>query len=400
MLGMKIFKNIFIAILCITIFSFFVNNVFAADVNIISRETITMDETLSAQSDIYSLPQKIYITQITGFNENLFNDSQEWIKLLYYYSVTRLGLNDIPFNYLIDRSGNIYEGSKGGTGVNPGLKNGENVVLIGIMDNNMSLSPRASTSLASLAELLSYRYGIKDSEWKVVDLRLEQQESSLSLVTFSDSKSVVINSITNALESVEWSNTEHLGYKGKILSVEYDKEVEIGQKLNVKVEIKNENDFTWFGDLTYIYISTLDSVESPHAINKVWESFSKPTYLKSMYITPGESAELQFQMEAKSKPGEYKQSFYFMKSAENIVEGSTFDVVFNITKGNNKLIEVVSPEFGYVNIRECRWYTCKVLEAANEGDVFIYTLQEEGWYQIKFGESGVGWIYQKYAKEI
>ena len=81
-----------------------------------------MDETLSVQMDIYSLPQKIYISQLEGYNKEFLGKPNEWIKALYYYSVTRLGLNDIPYNYLIDKSGNIYEGARGGEG-----EGGENV---------------------------------------------------------------------------------------------------------------------------------------------------------------------------------------------------------------------------------------------------------------------------------
>ncbi len=359
-----------------------------------------MDETLSVQSEIYSYPQKIFISQLEGFNENLSDKSDEWIKLLYYYCVTRLGLNDIPYNYLIDKSGNIFQGAKGGEGINPSLEGGNNVVLIGIMDNNQSLSPRLSSSLNFLVENLSYKYGIKSSSWDFVKLNLTRNENAVSFVTASSFDNSIKSSISNSLSNVNWSDTEHLEYKGSIESIEYPKEVEIGSRFEVKVKIKNENDFTWFGDLSYIYISTVDSVESPHAINQLWESFSKPTHIQNATIKPGQSGEVIFKMDAKSSPGVYKQSFYFMKSQEIVVEGTSFDVEFTIIKGDKKLIQLISPEFGFVNIRECRWYSCKVLEVANDGQVYITTGKEEGWYIVTFGEGQTGWVYQKYAKEI
>jgi len=395
---MRFPKYLFTILLSFFILLILSQTVFAVD--IVKREDIGMDETLSVQMDIYSLPQKIYISQLEGYNKEFLGKPNEWIKALYYYSVTRLGLNDIPYNYLIDKSGNIYEGARGGEGINPGLEGGQNVVLIGIMDNNTTLAPRTSEALNSLVQELSYKYGIKNTNWEFVELKLKKSSDKVSYMTYSVSTGELRSSIVSSLAEVQWSDSEHLKYKGSIVSVDYAKEVEVGNRLDVKVKIKNENDFIWFGDLSYIYVSTVDSKETPHAINMEWESFSKPTHLQNVNVKPGETVEVTFQMEAKSKPGEYKESFYFMKSADNIIEGSNFDVEFTITRGNNKLIQLTSPEFGYVNIRECRWYSCKVLEVADEGWVYAIIKKEEGWYQIKFGKDQTGWVYQKYAKEI
>lgn len=392
---LKYLKYIFYSLILVLSFS---SSIYAID--IVKRDDMGFDDTLSEQSDLYSLPQKIFVSQLSGFSKDLNDDSQAWIKQIYYYSITRLKLNDIPYNYLIDRSGNIYEGAKGGIGVNPGLQGGEGVVLIGIMDDSTTLSPRAYSSLASFVEELSYKYGIKKGNWDFVDLKITKTQDSISYLTYSNSQKALRNSVSSALDEVQWSNTENQKYKGSVVSVENEKEIEIGKKLSVKVKIKNENDFTWFGGSTYIYVSTKDSIDSPHAINGVWESFSKPTYIKSTYIKAGDTGEVTFELNAKSKPGTYKESYYFMKSVENIVEGSEFDVEFSIVKGNNKLIEIVSPEYGFVNIRECRWYSCAKIEVANEGDVFITTKKEEGWYEIQFNDGVKGWVYQKYAKEI
>jgi len=369
-------------------------------IEVLEREELNIDEALSEDVSIFSFPRKIYITQIDNFNKELNNNPEEWVRLLYYFSITRLNLNDIPYNYLIDRGGNVYEGARGGIGVNPGLQGGDNVVLIGIMDNSPSLSPRAASSLVSFVEDLSYKYGIKKGDWEFVDLRIKKSENALSYLTYTVSQRALRNSVTTALNDVEWSSSENLKYKGSIVSVENEKEIEIGKRLSVKVTIKNENDFTWFGDQTYIYVSTKDSIESPHAINLTWESFSKPTHIKTTYIKPGETAEVTFELEAKSRPNSYTESFLFMKSSENTVEGSEFNVEFKIVKGNNKIVQIVSPEYGFVNIRECRWYSCKKVEVANEGQVFVTTNKEDGWYEILYNNGNKGWVYQKYAKEI
>jgi len=369
-------------------------------IEVIGREEISIDESLSEEVEVFSSPQKIYISQIKGFNSELSNDSKEWVQLLYYHSITRLNLNDIPYNYLIDQSGNIYEGARGGVGVNPGLEGGDNVILIGIMDERSSLSPRTYSSLKEFVEELSYKYGIKEGNWDFIDLKLKSSEDGFSYLVPKQSKNPLKQSISTFFEDIEWSSREHLDYKGSVVSVDYEKEVIIGNKLTVKVVVKNENDFAWFSSPNYIYISTKDSKESIHAINSEWESFSKPTYIKSEVVKAGDTVEISFEMLAKSKPGKYKESFYLMKSSDIVVDASSFDVEFSIVKGSNKIIEIVSPEYGFVNIRECRWYSCKKVEVANEGDVFITTKKEEGWYEILYGDNNKGWIYQKYAREL
>ncbi|HBB64804.1 MAG: hypothetical protein UR34_C0002G0076 [candidate division WS6 bacterium GW2011_GWC1_33_20] len=395
---MKILRYTTTLILLTIFFSFLTKDSYA--VEIISRESMKMDNTLSEQVDVFSLPQKIYIAQVEGYNRELNDNPQQWVKLLYYFSVTRLNLNDIPYNYLIDSSGNVYEGAKGGFGVNPGLENGDNVILIGIMDDSPSLSPRASSTLKEFVEETSYKYGIKQGSWEFVDLKIKNNVDSFSYITATPSQKSLRSSLVSSLEEVVWSDTEHLSYKGSIESVEYTKDVVIGQTLKVKVKIRNESDFTWFGEPNYIYISTKDSVESQFAINSVWESFSKPTHIPQKAIKVGDIAEVNFELLAKSRPNTYKESFLFMKSEENVIENSAFDVEFNIIAGENKLVEMISPEFGFVNIRECRWYSCAKVEVANEGDVFITTNKVDGWYEILYQGDKKGWVYQKYAREL
>ena len=367
---------------------------------ITSREDLNLDDTLSEDQSLFTQPQKVYITQVESLNKELKNDSRAWIRSIYYYSITRLKLNDIPFNYLVDSSGNVFEGTRGGPGANPGLQGGDNIVLIGILDSSSTLTPRAESSIIELVETLSYKYGIKEGSWDYVDLQIAMNEGERSYLTYTSSTSSISQSISQAISSVRWSTEEHLEYKASIVGVEYPKEIEVGKQLPVKVTIKNENDFTWFSDTKYIYISTADSSESAYSINSVWQSFSRPTYIQEKYVKPGESVEVQFNMLGKSKPGEYKEEFVFIKDSASAFKDSNFEVSFNIIAGENKLVQVVSPQYGFVNIRECRWYSCEKIEIANDGDVFIMNKKEEGWYEIYFNEGNLGWVSQTYMREL
>jgi len=375
-----------------------ITTVFAQEIT--GKRNLSYDNTLVYQNTYtYSQPSDIYITQVKGFEDKLANNPDSWVKLLYYYSITQLKLPDIPYNYLLGEGGEIYEGKQGGAGVTPNMKGGDNVVLIGYLSNKSSLTPRASEGLKDLVQSLSYKYGIKSS-WKVVDLSIETSKESLSILNASNVNNLFSDSVSQTMNNVKWSDTEHLEYKASITSVEYPKEVTIGENFNVKVVIKNENDFPWFGDKNYIYISTKESKDSQFAINAVWDSFSKPGHIQTAFVRPGESVEVTFSMLPKSLPGDYKESFNIMKSEDLIFQSSDFDVEFKIVAGNKKLVQINSPEYGFVNIRECRWSSCNKLDVANDKEVFINTKEEEGWYEIEYGEGKTGWVYQKYIKKL
>lgn len=395
---MKILRPLQITILSTVILILFSSISYAMD--IVGRDSIKLDDALAEKEILFSQPRKIYITQVNSKNRNIKNDTKAWIRSIYYYSITRLKLNDIPYNYLIDKSGNVFEVSKGGAGANPGLEAGDNIVLIGILDSNTVLTPRTESSLVDLVETLSYRYGIKQNAWDFVNLKIVTNENERSFLRAESSKTSTLQSISQALAKVRWSDKEHLDYKASIEKVEYSQEVEVGQKLEVKVTIKNENDFPWFGDVAYIYVSTKDAQESPYAINSVWESFSRPTYIKERVVKPGDTTEVTFSLIGKSHPGEYKEVFVLTKDETGVFQGSEFEVVFKIVAGDKKLVEVVSPQYGFVNIRECRWFSCRKIEVANHGDVFIMNKKEEGWYEIIFNESELGWVTQQYIREL
>jgi hypothetical protein len=381
----------------LTILFGFVKQSNALDIR--SRELLKLDNTLVQQDGItYSQPTKIYITEVKGYQSKLINDPMSWIKLLYYYSITELKLNDIPYNYLLTEGGDIYEGKLGGVGANTGIADGNNIVLIGYMSSKGMITPRAISSLESIINDITYKYGVKNVTLDTVDLKIVKTENAPSVLQIEPIKNTITSEISNI--NIEGSGTEHLAYKASIVSVEYPKEVVIGEKLNIKVKIKNENDFTWFADTNYIYISTVDNKESLFSVNGIWDSFSKPMHIDKDFIKAGEELEITFDLLAKNIPGDYKESFNIMKAENLIFENSSFDVEFKVIAGEHKLLQISSPEYGFVNIRECRWYSCKKIEVANEGEVYVIVKEEEGWYEIEYGEGITGWIYQKYAKPL
>jgi hypothetical protein len=371
--------------------------VFASTINTIADQKF--DETISDQTQTkYVTPTTIYISQITTSSSELQKNSSLWVKALYYYSITRLHFADIPYNYLIDTNGNVYQGRSGGVGANPELKEGQGSILIGYLSNDPVLTNRAALSIRSLADTLSSTWGIPNLS--VVKFSIVQQEGQLTKLVPEEFNGEFKQSVLDAFSGWTGYTAEKLQYKAKIEEVTYNKEVVIGSKLHVTVKIKNLNDFTWLTDKNPIYISTKDVKQSKFAINGVWDSFTKPTHVSDQAIKPGETATFEFDLSAQIAPGEASEKFVVQKFDAQPFAETEFEVKFNIVKGDKTLVQVASSEYGFANIRECQWYSCKIIDTVDNGVVYILLAEENGWMKIQYTENTVGWVFSRYMKKI
>jgi len=357
------------------------------------------DTSISDQTNVeYKTPNVIYISQITTNSPQLSDNPSLWVKALYYYSITRLHFADIPFNFLVDSSGQIYEGKSGGIGANPEIENDTGSILIGYLSNNPILSNRASSTIYELVDNISSKYGIQSIQAK--SLKISSSEGQLAKFQISDATGDFNQSVSELFQSWQGYTTSNLSYKAQIEDVTYEPEVSIGSRLHISVKVTNMNDFAWLTDAHPIYISTADGNDSGFAINGVWDSFSKPTHIENKAVKPGESVTLEFDLFARTTPGEASQSFVLARNNETIFADSSFKLKFNIVKGDKTLVQVASSEYGFANIRNCQWYSCKILDSVDNGTVFILLSEENGWMQIQYSEDTVGWVFSRYMKKI
>jgi hypothetical protein len=344
----------------------------------------------------YEEPKKLLFTQIKGNYDILPLNPEEYLNTIYYYCITKLKLGNIPYHYIVDESGNIYK-----TQTYDAIKLLDQAyIVVGYLSNNGQLSNKASTEVFNLTDDLSYKYGL--TEYEIFGYSIKETEETFSQIQLQEPNSLFKESINSTLENWSGYKEEHLEYDVNIENVEHAESVEIGKQLEVKVTIKNNNDFIWTSDRYPMYISVKDSQESPFAVNEVWDSFSKPTHLASEeYILPGQTAEFTFSLHPKVEPGEYSETFNILKFADRSFENSEFTVEFTVTRGEGTIVRIDSPEYGFVNIRNCRRFSCDKVDVVNDGEVYpVVEYHESCWYKIKYGEEKEGWFYCPFAEEI
>ncbi len=388
--------NIKSILITIILLSLFLTPVFAMK----TREELVIDEALADKTNIkYSQPTNIYIVPIklpaTVFNDDIKSLYNE----IYYYSITRLGYADIPFNYIVDESGNVIEGKYGGLGAIAEIEEDKGGVLIAYISKNTELSNLGSDALKSLISSISYDYGVSKKSISVMSLKAVKKEGNTTksrLTKLNNPFSDSINNLVNGLKLYEKPNQK---LKGEIISINYPKSAKIGEKIQVELIIKNVDKFPWFTNRDYIYVSTLKDRDSKFAVNGEWESFSKPTAISNKTVLPGEQVTLVFQLSAMQLPGKYSEKFVVKRLPNNVLDNTEFQIDFTIDKGNTKLIKVNIPG-GFLNVRECPGPGCNPIGRVNHNQILIMKEKSNGWYKIQYSDNKDGWIYGPYVIEL
>lgn len=368
-----------------------------------SRDSLNFDETLSNQlTTEYAYPEKILITQITTDAIAITAETEGWIDQLYYYMITRQGFADIPYNHLIDRQGNIYEGRKGYEGVVPELAELEGAFLIGYLSNSTDMPLPAKQALQEFIEEMSYKYGIQNENVRVVDLTIAEKEgeNKLSKLNYTESDSQLALTIKQVVASAELSPESHLVYTVEMGEIEQNKTTKIGEKIPVEFTITNTGETPWYTTNDFIYVTTANGEDSKFAVNGVWDGFDTPTHIEGQTVFPDESIDVTFDLQAMIEPGGYSEEFKLTRLNGTIQGDTEFIVKFTIEKGDARLLQIDETPTGNLNVRETPGLSGVIMGQVDEGKTFLIVESTTGWYKIQYTDEKQGWVSATYATEL
>ena len=389
-------KNIFLLII---LFLFSASLVVAeTNFSFTSRKNLNLDESLTPDIEInYHRPQQILVFHIKPSHSYLLNDTTTWMRLFHYYITTRLEFPDMPFNYLIDRSGNIYEAIEGSEGRTSYIQGEEGSVVVAYLSESADFSPSVRRGFKSLIESYSYRFGISKDRVRSVDFVVS---SDSELPFYKESESIFEQSFLSMIDGFEYSDTMNLRLSGEIVDVEYDESIQSGERLGVSLILKNTDSFSWYLDEGMVFLSTVDGEESPFAINQDWDSFSKPLSLESQTVLPEGEVEVSFELGTETiLPGNYEVEFRFVVLPDADVAGSQFEVSFEIEKGDRKIVQIRPTNTGALTVYGCPAYTCEMVAGAISGERYVVLDEQDVWYKISV--DGVeGWVTIHYATPV
>ena len=387
-------------ILLLIILFLFSTSLVLAEVNFsfTNRRNLQFDESLSSNIEAnYHRPQQILVFHIEPTHNYLLNDTPTWMRLFHYYIVTRYEYPDMPFNYVIDSSGNIYEAIEDSEGRASYIEGEQGSVTVAYLSETSTFSPSAQRGFRELIEGYSYKYAIRKDRVKPVELIISENSS---LPSYESSEGVFQESFLSMIEDFEYSETMNLRFSGEVKDIQHQKNIESGERLEISFILKNTDNFSWYIDEGFVFLSTIDGEESPFAINQVWDSFSKPFALESQTVFPGEEMELSFELETESiLPGNYELGFKFVMLPDIDILGSEFIVNFEIDRGERKVVQIRRTNTGELTVYSCPSYTCTLVAGAISGEKYLVLDEEESWYKISV--DGVeGWVTMHYATPV
>lgn len=403
--------NLYILILSLTIFGFcMANSTYAT--SIISREDSHLDLNLADTStQAYKKPKKILITQIETDSRELPSNSKLWVQQLYYYSITRQNFSDLPYNYLIDRDGVIYQGRWGYDGANPSLSEFNNELVIGYLSNTKDIPSSAENQLKGLLEEFASKYGISKDNIITASLFIDSSTISTStsnttIIPAKTTYTVINNELSYEIEEIKGglvldNSKMQIPLNGEITDLTYVAEVKSAEQLNVSLTLKNNDEFIWFPNDSNLYLSTANGGNSRFAINGKWDSFSKVMKLDKDFVLPGESIRIDFQLVPNMPPASNQsEEFVFLTLPNNKIENTQFKVEFNVLKGDVDFVRILPTGYGFLNVRACGYVECELINQVAEGEIFVFITEENGWVKIKYGEEGEGWVIGQYVERL
>lgn len=396
--------------LCLFVFtSSFVSVVLSANVSIISSSEALIDTTAVREDDNFSTPRQIIIAPIFANEEISELTSEQRYRGIYNYTVEYLGFSDIPYHYLIDKTGTVYQGNQAGDERKVKIGGiGDELVLIGYMTDRTSnrFNYRAEENLVNLLTQVANQNNISPdliSVENVVFIR-DEQSKTVNIGT-SDLFGNWKSSLAEIKQNVEnnFAPTEKI-YNVNVESVTASKsEIKAGETVEMKIKIENKSSGGIYGGSgSEFIISKVGKTESVFFLNNIWQSTTDVAPMEEGdVLKKGESGEFTFQVKAPLFIGNVSEEFTIKNIDGSKVISNTFKIALNINSSEFKIVEILDTETGKLNVRTTPSSVASVVKQVSPGQRFFKVEDAgNGWIKIRLNDGNEGWIAGWYTKAI
>jgi hypothetical protein len=375
------------------------------------NEIVGLDRSIIKDDSTYGVPKEIIVIPIKAtsqINNTVSND--DWFKGVFFYTIKKLGYTDIPFHYVVNNRGEVYEGNKGGDERKINLIGfADDAILVAYLDKDglNGFDQRALSGLqATLLEICN-KNAIPPRNITMTGVTfMKDRESKLVTMEPEDvfgNWSTGIQSVVAAIEPNY--SPEAKTYKVKIQAVTLPEgEIEPGVEKTVVVKLQNVGSRGIYPNSdSSLYLTRKGGASSNFYLNTIWASQSQSPVMKDeQFLLPGKEESFEFKIKTPLVVGGYSEIFELRTSIGNLIEADSFEVRVDVKKTDRQIIEIGRTELGYVNVRSDPSTSATIITQASTGERFflIEVNTETQWAKIDLGDGRTGWIAARYMNYI
>jgi len=370
--------------------------------DIVNAESIALDTSIQKDNvnTNYSLPSKIIVVPIFLPTIDLKINDQQWYKGIFYYTVQRLGFNNIPYHYIVSSSGNIYSNNSADERKIPVQDLGNNNIIVGYLANNQSnnFDPRSVITLKNLLLDICNRNAINPNNIFTNSIQFKRDETSRTVTLKSQQVfgnwNIGLKSIVDSLKT--GYNPVQKSYKLQISALNLPADsVNPAQELSGSITIKNVSNYTIYGGGdSAVILTKKDGGKSLFYLNNTWISQSQIALMtESDIILPGKEQTFKFKFKSPLYIGNINETFILQTLSGRNIDADNIQLKVNIKRGSQRIVLINNTELNYVKAHSTPSTVSPEVGRVESGGRFL-VLEEDssGFIKIDLNDGKTGWI--------
>lgn len=178
--------------------------------------------------------------------------------------------------------------------------------------------------------------------------------------------------------------------------------LESGERREIELQWQNTSPLLWQKqDLLFEVWLVLTTPKERSEIYdpQSWYSPIQLVTFEEDLVFPGETVTFRFFIQAPYYPGEIQEELRLKDFSRNkFIEDSPFLLEVKIAGGVDNVLEILQTPTGFLNVRSGSGIGFELLTTVFPGEKFTWVKEEKGWLQIVLRDGSKGWIIDDYVQ--
>ncbi len=180
-------------------------------------------------------------------------------------------------------------------------------------------------------------------------------------------------------------------------------EAQLGEVRELKMSYQNMSSLIWHsqGANEVVLIAQTDADRSELYHPSSWRSPKEVGSFKGSEVIPGGTVDFDFAIQVPYYPGEFSETFVLKdKERDQVIPDSEFTVTLRVEGAVEGVLQIAQTPTGFLNVRSGPGTNFALLTTIYPGEKYAWVAQNGKWYQILMRDGSKGWISGDYISRI